>query len=68
MRDHFGAPTPVAFNLTAATKGIASVAALDSEDHRARLEAARRAVAEHPLVKAAVEILGAELRDVRLGE
>jgi DNA polymerase-3 subunit gamma/tau len=68
VRDHFGAPTQVAFDLSTATKGIASVAQLDSEDHRARLEAARRAVADHPLVKAAIEILGAELRDVRLGE
>ena len=34
----------------------------------ARLEEARRTVAEHPLVKAAQEILGAELRDVRVTE
>jgi DNA polymerase-3 subunit gamma/tau len=68
VRDHFGAPTPVAFDLSASTRGIPSIAHMDGLDHRARLEAARRAVAEHPLVRAAVEILGAELKDVRLSD
>ena len=31
-----------------------------------KLDSARRAVAEHPLVTAAIELLGAELKDVRL--
>jgi len=68
VREHFGASTPVAFDLTAGPKSSPSVAALDGERNRARLEQARRAVAEHPLVKAAIEILGAELKDVRLAE
>jgi DNA polymerase III subunit gamma/tau len=68
VRDYFGTSTPVAFDLTAGPKSSPSVAAMDGEQHRIRLEEARRAVAEHPLVKAAIEILGAELRDVRLGE
>lgn len=39
---------------------------IDSAARRARVDAARRAVVEHPLVTAAIEVLGAELRDVRL--
>jgi DNA polymerase-3 subunit gamma/tau len=68
VRDYFGTSTPVAFDLTAGPKSSPSIAAIDGEQNRARLEQARRAVAEHPLVKAAVEILGAELRDVRLND
>jgi DNA polymerase-3 subunit gamma/tau len=68
VRDYFGTATPVAFDLTAGPKSTPSIAAIDGEQNRIRLEQARRAVAEHPLVKAAVEILGAELRDVRLNE
>jgi hypothetical protein len=66
VRDYFGASTPVAFDLTAGPKSTPSIASIDSEQNRVRLEQAKRAVAEHPLVKAAVEILGAELRDVRI--
>jgi DNA polymerase-3 subunit gamma/tau len=66
VRDYFGTATPVAFDLTAGPKSSPSIAAIDGEQNRIRLEQARRAVAEHPLVKAAVEILGAELRDVRI--
>jgi DNA polymerase-3 subunit gamma/tau len=68
VRDYFGTSTPVAFDLTAGPKSSPSIASIDNEQNRIRLEQARRAVAEHPLVKAAVEILGAELRDVRLDE
>jgi DNA polymerase-3 subunit gamma/tau len=68
VRDYFGASTAVAFDLTAGPNSSPSVAALDGERHRARLEAARRAVVDHPLVRAAVDILGAELKDVRLNE
>lgn len=68
VREYFGTVTPVAFDLTAGPKANPSVASLDTEERRVRLELARRAVAEHPLVKAAIEILGAELKDVRLTE
>jgi DNA polymerase-3 subunit gamma/tau len=68
VRDYFGTTTPVAFDLTAGPKSSPSIASIDNEQHRLRLEQARRAVAEHPLVRAAVEILGAELRDVRVPE
>jgi len=68
VRAHFGASTPVAFDLTAGPRSGPSIAVLDTEDRKRRLEEARRSVAEHPLVKAAQEILGAELRDVRVTE
>jgi DNA polymerase-3 subunit gamma/tau len=68
VRAHFGAPTAVAFDITAGPKSTPSVASLDNEERRKKLEQAKRAVAEHPLVRAAVEVLGAELADVRLPE
>jgi len=68
VREYFGTVTPVAFDLTAGPKANPSVASIDTEERRGRLEQARRAVAEHPLVKAAIDILGAELKDVRITE
>jgi DNA polymerase-3 subunit gamma/tau len=68
VRTHFGSPAAVAFDLTAGPKSSPSVAALDNEERRKKLEQARRSVAEHPLVRAAVEVLGAELADVKLPE
>ena len=68
VRDYFGTATPVAFDLTAGPRSNPSIAAIDGEERRLRLESARRTVAEHPLVRAAVEILDAELRDVRLND
>jgi DNA polymerase-3 subunit gamma/tau len=68
VREYFGTTTPVAFDLTAGPKANPSVASIDTEERRARLEQARRAVAEHPLGKAAIDILGAELKDVRVTE
>ena len=68
VREYFGTTTPVAFDLTASSKANASVATLDTEQRKVRLEQARRAVAEHPLVRAAIDILGAELKDVRVTE
>jgi DNA polymerase-3 subunit gamma/tau len=68
VREYFGTVTPVAFDLTAGPKANASIATLDTEERKVRLEQARRAVAEHPLVRAAIDILGAELKDVRVTE
>ena len=68
VREYFGTVTPIAFDLTAGPKANPSVASIDTEERRGRLEQARRAVAEHPLVKAAIDILGAELKDVRVTE
>jgi DNA polymerase-3 subunit gamma/tau len=45
-----------------------TIAQIDGAERKARVEAARRAVADHPLVSAAIELLGAELRDVRLSQ
>jgi DNA polymerase III subunit gamma/tau len=68
VREYFGTITPVAFDLTAGPNSNPSVASIDTEERRRRLDQARHAVAEHPLVKAAIDILGAELKDVRVTE
>ncbi len=63
---HFGRPVEVIVDaLTPGTEAV-SVAQIENAERRARVEAARRAVADHPLVAAARELLGAELRDIRL--
>lgn len=49
---------------TAHTKTIAQT---ETSEKQARLAAARKTVAEHPLVLAAVELLGAEIKEIRLG-
>ncbi len=67
LREHFGAPVEVRFETTK-TGAAASVAQLEAADKRTKMDAARRAIARHPLVNAAIELLGAELRDVKLGE
>lgn len=67
-RNYFGSTTQIAFDVSATAKPAPSIAAIEQEKEQARLEAARRAVADHPLVKAAREILGAELREIRLPE
>jgi DNA polymerase-3 subunit gamma/tau len=66
VRGHYGRPTAIAFDLSPKSKGMATVATIDSAQRQARLAEARQAVAEHPLVRAAIDILGAELREVRL--
>jgi DNA polymerase-3 subunit gamma/tau len=63
---HFGGRPDVTFESVAPMSGLATIAQLDSADRKSRLESARRAIASHPLVTAAIELLGAELRDVRL--
>jgi DNA polymerase III subunit gamma/tau len=67
-RAFFGSETEVTFDLGAAAKARPSVAAIDQELHRVRLESAKRTVAEHSLVRAAADILQAELREIRLPE
>lgn len=68
VREYFGTATAVAFDLTASPKANPSIYLLDAEEKKLRVEQARRAVAEHPLVRAAIDILGAELKDVRVTE
>lgn len=65
---HFGRAPELAFETIASKNGSVTVAMLDTADRKLKLDAARRAVAEHPLVAAAIELLGAELRDVRVAE
>ncbi|TKC99377.1 DNA polymerase III subunit gamma/tau [Polyangium fumosum] len=64
---HFGGTPEVTFETLRPQSGTVTVAQIDGADRRARLDNARRAIADHPLVTAAIELLGAELRDVRLG-
>ncbi|MDC0740258.1 DNA polymerase III subunit gamma/tau [Polyangium mundeleinium] len=64
---HFGGKPDVTFETLRPQSGAVTVAQIDGADRRARLDNARRAIADHPLVTAAIELLGAELRDVRLG-
>jgi DNA polymerase-3 subunit gamma/tau len=68
VREHFGPTTEVAFDLAVARGTTQTIAQIDGAERKARVEAARRAVADHPLVSAAIELLGAELRDVRLSQ
>jgi DNA polymerase-3 subunit gamma/tau len=65
---YFGGCTELTFETISAKLPSRTLAALDSGARTARLDATRRAVAGHPLVAAAVELLGAELKDVRLAD
>ena len=66
VKSHFGPDTPVELDTAGRHGEVQTVAAKNSADQAARLEAARRRVAEHPLVITAIDVLGAELREVRL--
>lgn len=68
LRAHFGRAVQLEFETIVRGSAPPTVAQLDSADRKARVDAARRAVAEHPLVMAAIELLGAELKDVRLAQ
>jgi DNA polymerase III subunit gamma/tau len=65
---HFGVPTVVEIDASAAAPPTETVAAVRSAERAAQLEEAKRRVASHPAVTAAMEVLGAELRDIRLSE
>ena len=64
LRAHFGRAPELVFSTTTAKSG--TVSQVLGAEKKAKLDAARRGVAEHPLVTAAIELLGAELRDVKL--
>jgi DNA polymerase-3 subunit gamma/tau len=68
LREHFGSVPELRFETVALGTAPRTVARLATAERKARTDAARRAVAEHPLVSAAIELLGAELRDVRLAQ
>ena len=59
--------TDLVFEIAVGKTGT-TIAELDARDRKAKQEAAKREVAEHPLVVAAIRTLGAELVDVRLAE
>jgi DNA polymerase-3 subunit gamma/tau len=63
-RAHFGTDTKVALDLSA--RAGTTVAALDAAERKAELARARAAVETHPLVQRAIQLFGAELRDIRL--
>jgi hypothetical protein len=67
VRAHFGAPTQVALDLSAkANPQARTVASLDAERRSAEIAKARAAIEGHPIVREAVRIFGAQVRDVRL--
>jgi len=66
VRAHFGAATKVELDLSMRAAPVASVASIDDAKKKAALAAARAAVENHPLVKKAIQIFGAELREVRI--
>jgi hypothetical protein len=63
-RRHFGTTPELIFERTAVKSG--TIAQTESAERKARIEAAKHRVIEHPLVAAAIELLGAEIKDVRL--
>jgi DNA polymerase-3 subunit gamma/tau len=65
---HFAQAPELVFETIAPRSGNVTLAMVESAERKTKLDAAKRAVAEHPLVTAAIELLGAELRDVRLAE
>ncbi len=64
LHAHFGRPPELIFTSTQVKSN--TVSQVLSAEKKQKLDAARRGVAEHPLVTAAIELLGAELRDVKL--
>lgn len=66
LRTHFGRPMEVQIETITAGSQAVSVAQIYSAEEKARYAARRRAVEEHALVVAAIELLGAELKDIRL--
>jgi len=68
LTTHFGRAPELAFETIGPRSGNVTLAMVETAERRTKLDAAKRAVAEHPLVAAAIELLGAELRDVRLAE
>lgn len=68
LASHFGRAPELVFETIQPKSGNVTLAMMETAERKSKLDAAKRAVAEHPLVTAAIELLGAELRDVRLAE
>jgi DNA polymerase-3 subunit gamma/tau len=65
---HFGRAPDFGIQTISGKSGAITLAMIETAERKTKLDLARKAVAEHPLVAAAIELLGAELRDVRLAE
>jgi DNA polymerase-3 subunit gamma/tau len=67
IRAHFSAPTQVAVDLSARPgPTLKTVASIDAEKRTAELARARADIEGHPVVREAVRLFGAQLRDVKL--
>jgi DNA polymerase III subunit gamma/tau len=65
---HFGKPTPVSFEFDSErAKGRKSLAAADSLERAERTRAAYAAAQKHERITEAVEVLGAKLKELKLG-
>ena len=66
-RAHFGAPTDVVLDRSAKPiAGVRTVAAMEAERRAGLTAKARAAVQDHPVVKEAIRLFGAQVRDVKL--
>jgi hypothetical protein len=68
VRAELGEAATLAIELTGEAPQLLTLARVRAAEAYERREAARAKVIDHPLVRAAVEVLGAELIDVRLGD
>ncbi|EYF05610.1 DNA polymerase III subunit gamma/tau [Chondromyces apiculatus] len=66
LQTHYGKPVELQIDTLAPGTQAVSMAQLFTAEEKARQAARRRAVAQHPLVAAAIELLGAELKDIQL--
>ncbi len=65
---HFGKPTAVSFEFDSErSRGRKSLAAADSQERAERTKAAYAAAQKHERITEAVEILGAKLKELKLG-
>jgi DNA polymerase-3 subunit gamma/tau len=66
-RQYFGAPTSVTIDTAGkAATGVRTVAMIESERREGEIAKARAAVEDHPMVREAVRLFGAHVRDVKL--
>lgn len=68
VRSQLGPDATVSIELTDAAHDALTLARIKEYEEWERQDKARRRVVEHPTVRAIIEILGAELRGVRLPE
>jgi DNA polymerase-3 subunit gamma/tau len=66
--EHFGANTEIFIDTSKSQGPASTVAAVLTAERAAQVAEARRRVTENPAVVAAIELLGAEIRDIRLSE